>query len=347
MRRLLLPTVLIVAAGVVLGLTYRYFLDPPDEASLANYLRSALHAAMIALFGWAAHLYFNSRASFWLRQWPILAEIGLRALVMTVAIAVAITVLQVMFYGWIPPHWLHNELPGLVLLAFFFSSLFGAIFELTRLAGGRVLMNVILGRYRHPAREDRALMFLDIADSTAIAEQLGEVRAQEFLTRFFFDIDDLIVAYGGEVHAYVGDEVIVSWPVSSAVTDGGCLMLFYALGDRIAARAARYQRDFGIVPRFRAALHAGPLVISECGVSRRQIAFFGDTMNVTARLQQQCKEVGRDLLVSAELAGKMQLGAQLKLGSLGLVSLRGHARPVEIFAVDRSGSIEAPGPAEA
>jgi adenylate cyclase len=38
---------------------------------------------------------------------------------------------------------------------------------------------------------------------------------QDLLTRFFFDIDEPIVAHGGEVHAYVGDEVIVSWPVST------------------------------------------------------------------------------------------------------------------------------------
>jgi hypothetical protein len=46
------------------------------------------------------------------------------------------------------------------------------------------------------------------------------VRMQELLTRFFFDIDDTIVAHGGEVHAHVGHEVIVSWPLSAEVL--GC-----------------------------------------------------------------------------------------------------------------------------
>ena len=96
--------------------------------------------------------------------------------------------------------------------AFVSSVVFSAVFELTRLIGGRVLLNVILGRYRHPTREERVLMFLDVAGSTSVAEALGEVRMQELLTRFFFDIDEPIVAHGGEVHAYVGDEVIVTWP---------------------------------------------------------------------------------------------------------------------------------------
>jgi class 3 adenylate cyclase len=95
--------------------------------------------------------------------------------------------------------------------------LFGAAYELTRLIGGRTLLNVILGRYRHPTREERVLMFLDLTGSTRLAETLGEVRMQELLTRFFFDIDEPIVAHGGEVHGYVGDEVIVTWPLTAGL----------------------------------------------------------------------------------------------------------------------------------
>ena len=43
---------------------------------------------------------------------------------------------------------------------------------------------------------------------------------QELLTRFFFDIDGPIVGHGGEVHAYVGDEVIVTWPLTAGVSAG-------------------------------------------------------------------------------------------------------------------------------
>jgi hypothetical protein len=32
--------------------------------------------------------------------------------------------------------------------------------------------------------------------------------------RFFFDIDEPIADQDGEVHAYVGDEVIITWPLS-------------------------------------------------------------------------------------------------------------------------------------
>jgi len=92
-------------------------------------------------------------------------------------------------------------------------------YELTRLIGGRVLFNVMIGRYRRPIREERILLFLDLAGSTTLAEKMGEVRVQDLLTRFFYDIDEAITAHGGEVHAYVGDEVIVTWPVTGGRRD--------------------------------------------------------------------------------------------------------------------------------
>jgi adenylate cyclase len=77
------------------------------------------------------------------------------------------------------------------------------------------------------------------------------------------------------------------------------------------------------------------VVISECGDSRRQIAYFGDTMNVTARIQEHCKETGRSLLVSADLLKHVPAGLNVSVETLGLTPLRGRAAAVEIFAVER------------
>jgi adenylate cyclase len=181
-------------------------------------------------------------------------------------------------------------------------------------------------------------MFLDLAGSTSLAEALGEVRMQELLTRFFFDIDGPIVAHGGEVHAYVGDEVIVTWPLTTRASAGHCIDCFFAVADRIAERADLYHRKFGSVPQFRAAIHAGPVVIGECGVSNRQISYFGDTLNVTARLQEHCKEVGSSLVVSADLLSHVRAGPHLRVEALGRAALRGRKAVVDVFAVDRAAS---------
>ena len=178
------------------------------------------------------------------------------------------------------------------------------------------------------------MLFLDLVGSTSLAEEMGELRVQELLTRFFYDIDEAITSHGGEVHAYVGDEVIVTWRLG-AKPENRYLDCVFAIQDRIAERADWYRAEFGLVPEFRAGLHAGPVVISQCGDSRREVAYFGDTINVTARLLAHCKEVGRALLVSGELLRNLHPGEELLVETLGPTQLRGRALPVDIFAIER------------
>jgi class 3 adenylate cyclase len=336
MHRPIIPTVVIAVFGMLFGMIVRYFLDSPLEATVANYLGSGLHGVGVALAGWATHLYFVSRRSRWISRWPLLMDLAVRSAVMAVVVALAILGLEPLLH-WhrIETHWLVEKFPTIVAISFFWTLLVGVVFELTRLVGSRVLFNVALGRYRTPVREARVLMFLDLAGSTSLAESMGELRVQSLLTRFFFDIDAPIVAHGGEVHAYVGDEVIVTWPLDDRMSGGRCVDCFFAIADTIAGKADSYRQEFGMVPGFRAGLHAGPVVISECGNSRRQLAYFGDTVNVTARLQEYCKEAGRNLLVSADLLSHMRPSPDLVVEPLGQAQLRGRAAAIEVFAVQR------------
>ncbi|NOJ44283.1 adenylate/guanylate cyclase domain-containing protein [Bradyrhizobium australiense] len=336
MHRSIIPTAVVAAFGMLFGMTLRYLLDSPLEATVANYLRSGLHGMGVALAGWATHLYFASRRSDWISRWPLLMDLAVRSAATAVVIALAVLSLEPLLY-WhrIEAYWLVEKFPTIAATAFFGALLVGTIFELTRLVGSRVLFNVALGRYRNPVREARVLMFLDLAGSTSLAETMGELRVQGLLTRFFFDIDGAIVAHGGEVHAYVGDEVIVTWPLDDRMSGARCIDCFFAIADSIAERADAYRQEFGMVPSFRAGLHAGHVVISECGDSRRQLAYFGDTVNVTARLQEHCKEVGRNLLVSADLLRHMKLKPVFTAEALGKVRLRGRAAAIEVFSVER------------
>jgi adenylate cyclase len=336
MRRSLAPWIVLAVIGLVGGGAYRYFANDPSEATLANYLRSGLHGMGLGLSGWTVHLYFTSHSSEWVRRWPLVVEIAVQSVVMAIVVATVAVILEPVLYGHrIEGAWLLSHFPRIVGVTFAASVVIGALFELTRLIGSRVLVNVIIGRYRRPMREQRVLLFLDLVGSTTLAESMGELRMHQLLTRFFYDIDEAILAHGGEVHAYVGDEVIVTWRLGAKESERRCLDCFFAIQDRIAEKADSYRREFSLVPNFRAGAHAGPVVISECGDSRRQVAYFGDTMNVTARLQEYCKEAGRALLVSGDLLRLARPGNDLVVEALGPIQLRGRAAAVEVFAVER------------
>lgn len=331
-----------LVAAIALGISYRYLFNALEERTPAFYARSALHATGMALAGWTVQMAFaglpRSHIGRALRRLPLIVEFALKALAMTAVLTIVTLGLQFALYPSTSHEWFALDLPRIVGLAFAVSLLFGAIFEFRRLIGGHVLGSFLLGTYNRPRLEQRIVMFLDLAGSTALAEQLGEVRVHDLITRFFFDIDAPIADHDGEVHAYVGDQIIVSWTLSvDAARNARWLFCFFAAQDRIDALAPSYIEEFGVVPRFRAGVHAGSVVVSECGDTRRQIAYFGDTMNVAARLCEHCKASSEALVVSAELLRNTAVPSAFTLGSRATIALRGRQTPVEVHAIERVG----------
>jgi adenylate cyclase len=326
-----------------MGVAYRYFFDDPGEARLANYMRSGLHAVGLTLAGWIVHVLFTSRLRGSVGRLPLLIQLVARTGTMTLVLTAVAIVLQAILYGaTVERRWLVVNLPTILAISLVASFLVGAMFELTRLIGSRAIASFVLGTYHRPLAEERILMFLDLAGSTALAERMGELRVHNLITRFFFDIDEAIASHGGEVHAYVGDAVVVTWRLEDALRNARSLRCFFAIEDVIAERAGAYQREFDVVPSFRAGLHAGWIVISECGSAKRQIAYFGDAVNVAARLQEHCKVADRNLIVSADLLARLDLPRDLEAESLGRVALRGREAPVALHAVRRRVRMSAP-----
>lgn len=332
--------------GFIVGIAYRLLMDPSAERDLANYFRSGFHGVGLALAIWVVRTGFAStgRSTFGaaLRRLPVVAEVLIRSLVMTAALVVVGVSLQFVLYAepfglhWFTADWFATTLPLIVAIGFAISLVVGTITETGRLIGGPMLTSVVLGTYHRPVREQRIVMFLDIAGSTRLAEEMGELRVHDLITRFFFDIDEPISEHDGAVHAYVGDEVIVTWPVTGdPARNARCLACFFAIECKMARVAVDYDREFDVVPRFRAGLHAGPVIVSECGDAKRQLAYFGDTMNVAARLCEYCKAVDQRLVISGDLLRQMTIPVDLRVGDGTSIALRGRQERVETHAIQR------------
>jgi adenylate cyclase len=331
--------------GFVAGLAYRSVFDEPDSRDLANYLRSAVHGAGIAWAGWAVQTGFASSARSGLgaalRRLPLAGEVVIRALVMTAALILTGLTLQLLLYPEVSQlpffmrEWAPVTLPRILAIGFSISLLLGMVTETGRLIGGPMLASIVLGTYHRPVRRELIVMFLDLAHSTRLAEAMGELKVHDLVTRFFYDIDAPISDFGGAVHAYVGDEAIVTWPVAKdPVRNARCVACFFAIARKIARLAPDYEREFGVAPDFRAGLHAGPVVVSECGDAKRQLAFFGDTMNVGARLCEYCKTVSRRLVVSGELLRLMKVGDDWIVEKGERIVVRGRQERVEAHVVE-------------
>jgi class 3 adenylate cyclase len=209
------------------------------------------------------------------------------------------------------------------------------IVEFGGLLGFGTLKNLLTGRYVQPRREQRAFLLIDMKDSTGLAERLGAVRFHELLNDFFRDVTDAALECEAEIHKYVGDEAILTWPAGAALADSECLRCPFVAREFIERHRERYLSRFGAVPAFRAAIHHGEIVAGEIGDVRREIAYVGDTLNVAARLLEATKDSGHDVLVSADLLERTSLPEDLCAEPLPTLAVRGRAAPLAIAALKR------------
>ncbi|WP_134500988.1 adenylate/guanylate cyclase domain-containing protein [Microvirga pakistanensis] len=225
---------------------------------------------------------------------------------------------------------------GVLVYALVVSAVIVSIIKVRDLLGSEVLVNLLVGRYHRPVSEERVFLFVDIVGSTGFAEAHGALRAQELLAAFFAVLADPVATCGGAIDDYVGDMAIVSWPLSRGVERGRCVQCIFAIQDALAQDAQWWIRRFGCLPRFRAALHGGQIVTAEVGVDRHKITYFGDTINTTARLEALCREIGADVLISADLLSRLEdLPPHIHVRALGEYTIRGRGKPVVVSALER------------
>lgn len=272
-----------------------------------------------------------------LRAIPISALFGLRTVVYVSIIVAGEMLARLAFSGTIPsqPFVFDQQLVNTLAFSIPGALLVNLIFIMIQTLGAGTLLNLVSGRYHRPREEERIFMFVDMADSTGIAERIGNRRFHALLGRFFADLAVPVVENGGSIHRYVGDEMIVTWRMRDPVRNARPLLAYVQMRAAIAAARPDYEQAFGVAPRFRVALHAGRVVTGEMGSWKREITFLGDVVNTTGRIEQLCRDTGCDALASRDLIDRLtppESGPTLL--PMGPFPLRGRHAEIELFAVE-------------
>lgn len=228
-----------------------------------------------------------------------------------------------------------------VVFAYAMALVINLALEINRLIGPGVLLRFVTGRYHAPREEERIFLCLDLIGSTAIAAKIGNAQFLRLLDRCYTDLDRVVHRFGGEIHKYVGDEMIVTWTMDKGLRDANCLYCLLAAQFLIAGRAGFYRQAFGVAPRFRAALHGGLVVSGEIGDSRREIVYLGDALNIAARLEEAAKTLGAEALVSQTLLDRLApLPNEVLAQPLAPVAIKGVATAVPVARIVTSGTPE-------
>lgn len=288
--------------------------------------------------------YFDRKIS---RKWGLGASLLLKALASSVLFIVLFVLFRfVLFDELVSPQlaitastlniaaW--RYLFYMMLIYYLFMTLLiSFINQVQRKYGPGVLVPLLLGRYQHPREEEKIFMFMDLKSSTAAAEKLGHLKYSSFIRDCFFDINEVLHSHRAQVYQYVGDEIVVMWPVVEGLRDLACIRFYFAVANQIDKRREHYLNKYNLLPEFKAGMHMGKVTAVEIGEIKRDVAYHGDTLNTAARIQSVCNEYGCHFLVSNYLIQQTDAASYFTIDPLGPILLRGKSRQIHIVSVKK------------
>ena len=215
----------------------------------------------------------------------------------------------------------------------FITLLISLLIEVRRKIGPGNLLALFTGRYQRPRLESRVFLFLDLQQSTTIAEKLGHEKYSAFLRSCFGDLTETILEYGAEVYQYVGDEVILTWRGDGARPARMSLSAFFSFEEKLRSRKVWYTAQYGNVPVFRGGVEMGQVTATEVGEVKREIAYHGDVLNTSARLLELTKQYEENLMVSGRVWRIASDDSEFRANRHGELTLRGKTAKVDVYGI--------------
>jgi class 3 adenylate cyclase len=274
--------------------------------------------------------YVQSLRGRWLRSMHPLLSITIYTAFVAVLFVIAVHLSHLLTGQWDTLPKAYRRLPYALPLVIAFSVIGIVVMRTVHFIGIETLFHLMIGTYHRPVIQEKVLLFLDINNSTGLAEHLGAVQIKSLVGKFLFDISKPITDYGGEIYLYKGDGLIALWNWSEAIRSDRILRAIDAVFASVRREETAYQRQFGVVPHFRIGVHGGEVVVSEQGDTKRAIGVYGSTINIAARMEEAAKAHCVACAISGDLAQALSDG-EPRLVPLGNEQVKGISVEIPIF----------------
>jgi len=196
------------------------------------------------------------------------------------------------------------------------------------------LLNFVLGKYHTPREVDRIFCFIDLKSSTTIAEKLGHVQYAKFLKDYYTDITEALRTTKAQIYQYVGDEVVLSWSFKEGLKNNNLVNCFFKMKEIIKNLKSKYITKYGVYPEFKAGLHGGQVIVTWVGEIKKEIVYIGDVLNTTARIQEDCKRLEKDFLISEDLLNSIEGLGSINASYVEETTPRGKEQQVKLYSLD-------------
>lgn len=99
----------------------------------------------------------------------------------------------------------------------------------------------------------------------------------------------------------------------------------------------KYMEKYGYFPTFRAGAHGGKVTVTWVGEIKKEILFIGDVLNTTSRIQETCKRLSKDFLISGQLLRNFKNFDDFTASFEEETKPRGKDEKVKLYSVDKLG----------
>ncbi|WP_432892919.1 adenylate/guanylate cyclase domain-containing protein [Kribbella sp. CA-245084] len=171
-----------------------------------------------------------------------------------------------------------------------------------------------------------SVLFADLQGFTTFSEKHGPAEVTAMLNTYFeVVVPQVVRRHGGDVDRIIGDALMVTFNKRGDQPDHARLAA--AAGLALQAAAAAVQASHPNWPKFRVGINSGIASVSLLGTEGgRTHTVIGDTVNVASRIEG--KAPGGAVAIGPATKALLP---QARTESLGLLSLKGKAEPVEVY----------------
>ena len=186
--------------------------------------------------------------------------------------------------------------------------------------------------------QEITVMFSDIRGFTPLSESVSATDLVALLNQIFSKIGDQILHERGTIDKFIGDAVMAFWNAPVPVEDhprraaGAALLMRKALVSFNASDEMRGRPPIALAT----GCATGQACVGNIGSKRRfNYTVIGDVVNVAARIEQSCRHVDYDILVSCAVYEKTR--HTMAMLEAGYVDLKGRTdlEPVYVLVGDQ------------